>query len=70
LALDEPKITDTKAEEKGYNFCMDKQLLAQVSHVTVDYSYMGFSVESETPLSDTGSKCGSCASAGGCGPGQ
>jgi hypothetical protein len=68
LALDEPKLTDTRAEEKGYRFCMDNQLLAQVSHVTIDYSYMGFSVEPQTPLAEAGSKCGGCASAGGCGP--
>ena len=42
---------------------MDKQLLAQVSHVTIDYSYMGFSVDPKTPLPGAGSKCGSCASA-------
>ena len=71
MALDEPKDTDTKAEEKGYNFCMDKQLLVQVSHVTIDYSYMGFSVDPKTPLPGGGSKCGGCASASsGCGPDQ
>lgn len=50
---------------------MDKQLLAQVSHVTIDYSYMGFSVDPKTPLPGGGSKCGGCASASsGCGPDQ
>ena len=63
LALDDPKDSDSKAEEQGYTFCMDKHLLAQVSHVTVNYSYMGFSVDPKVPLPDAGSKCGSCASA-------
>jgi Fe-S cluster assembly iron-binding protein IscA len=68
LALDEATHTDSRAEEKGYNFCMDKQLLEQVSHVTIDFSYAGFSVEPKLPLPDMGSKCGACASAGGCSP--
>jgi len=69
LALDEPKDTDTVAKEQGYTFCMDNELLAQVSHVTVNFSYMGFSVEPATPLSGGGA-CGSCAVDGGCGPKQ
>jgi len=75
LALDEPKKTDTVAEEKGYKFCMDNELLAQVSHVTVNFSYMGFSVDPDTQLSGGGA-CGSCSMSndggggGGCGPKQ
>lgn len=68
MALDDAKDTDTRAEEKGYNFCMDKHLLAQVSHVTINYSYMGFSVDPEVPLPGGGGKCGGCESAGNCSP--
>jgi hypothetical protein len=72
LALDEPKETDTVAEEKGYKFCMDNELLAQVSHVTVNFSYMGFSVDPDTPLGGGGGGCGGCSAGGGggCGPKQ
>ena len=50
LALDEPRETDAVTEEKGYDFCMDKTLLEKAAHVTIDYSYMGFSVTSASPL--------------------
>ena len=66
LALDEPKDTDTVAEEKGYTFCMNNELLAQVSHVTVNFSHRGFSVEPDTPLSVGGGSCGGCSPGGGC----
>lgn len=66
LALDDAKDSDETAEEQGYTFCMDKQLGAQVGEVTVNFSFMGFSVESEIPLAGAGG-CSSCATAGGCG---
>jgi Fe-S cluster assembly iron-binding protein IscA len=67
LALDEPKDTDTTAEEKGYMFCMNNELLTQVSHVTVNFSHMGFSVDPDIPLNTGGGGCGGCSSAsGGC----
>lgn len=48
---------------------MDKQLLAQVSHVTVNFSFMGFSVDSDVPVSGGGG-CASCSSGGTCGSGN
>jgi len=71
LALDEPKDTDTIAEEKGYKFCMNNELLAQVSHVTVNFSHMGFSVDPAIPLNTGGGGggCGGCKIGGGDGGG-
>ena len=56
LALDEPKEADTIIKEQGYTFCMDTTLLAKAAHVTIEYSYMGFSVTSASPLG-AGSAC-------------
>lgn len=46
---------------------MDKTLLAQVSHVTVNFSYMGFSIDSEIPINAGSGGCTSCAVGGSCG---
>ena len=72
LALDEPKDSDIKAEEQGYSFCMDRELLVMVAHVTINFSYMGFSIDPEIPLPGAGTGCGGCpsAAAGGCSPQQ
>jgi hypothetical protein len=70
LALDEPKDTDTIAEEKGYKFCMNNELLTQVAHVTVNFSYMGFSVDPKNPLNVGGGTCGGCSISGQCGSEQ
>lgn len=46
---------------------MDNELLEKVAHVTINYTYMGFSVDSKNPVNAGGSACGGCASSGGCG---
>jgi hypothetical protein len=66
LALDEPRENDVKAEEKGYNFCIEQALLDQIGQVTVDFTYMGFSVTPQIPLQGGGG-CRSCAVGGSCG---
>lgn len=65
LALDDPKDSDQTAEEQGYNFCMDKQLVSQTGEITVNFSAMGFSVDSALPIAVTGG-CSSCGTSGGC----
>lgn len=67
MALDEPKQEDKTAEEKGYKFCINPDLLDQVGSVTVNFSYMGFSVEPLKPLNAGGSGCSACSVSGGCG---
>lgn len=70
MALDEPKEEDRTKEEQGYTFCMNPALLEQVRGVTVDFGYMGFSIEPLVPLNTGGSGCSACSVAGGCGPTQ
>ena len=52
-------------EEQGFAFCIAKDLLAQIKGVTIDLTYMGFTVDPEVPLASSGGGCGSCGS--GCG---
>lgn len=44
---------------------MEKDLLDKVGHVTVDFTYMGFSVTPKIPLASAGG-CQSCSVGGGC----
>ena len=64
LALDEPNEDDQVFEEKGFTFSVNKDLLEKAGSITVDLSYMGFTVESANQLGG-GSGCGSCG--GSCG---
>lgn len=68
MALDEPKDSDEVFDFDGdIKFVMDKQLLDSAKPVTVDISYMGFTVDSSLPTGGScGSGCGSSGS-GGCG---
>lgn len=61
LALDEPGDEDARFEQDGFAFCINKELLQQVKSVSIDLSYLGFTVTSEVPLpSAGGSSCGGC----------
>ena len=62
LALDKPNEEDTTEEQSGYTFCINAGLLDQVKGVTIDLSYMGFTVEPSVPFANTGGGCGSCCS--------
>lgn len=67
LALDEPGDDDATEEAGGFKFCINKSLLEQIKSAKIDLTPMGFMVEPEVPLPDTGSGggCGGCC--GGCG---
>jgi len=69
MALDEPMDNDTVVEAGGFTFCMASELLKEAEGVTVDLSYMGFTVEPRVPLAAmmASSACGSCGSGGSCG---
>ena len=63
MALDESNSSEDYIEEvSGFTVCINKELYEQVKGVTVDMTYMGFTVEPEVPLSSGGSACGSCGS--------
>ncbi len=65
LALDAATDQDQAEEQGGFTFCINKELLAQVRGVKIDLTYMGFAVEPEAPLPQSGGGCGGCC--GGCG---
>ncbi len=46
---------------------MSPDLAKSVGGVSIDLTYMGFTVEPEIPLASEGSSCGSCGSGGSCG---
>jgi Fe-S cluster assembly iron-binding protein IscA len=60
LALDNPNGTDTVFEEQGYSFCVNNDLYAAAQGIKIDFTYMGFFVESEIPLGGGGG-CAGCA---------
>lgn len=56
-------------EVEGFSFCIDKTLLTSIGGATIDISYMGFTIEPDTPLaSDSGSEssCSTCGTSGSC----
>jgi Fe-S cluster assembly iron-binding protein IscA len=58
---------DTVITTDGFTFCINKNLLEQITGVNIDLSYMGFLVEPETPLAAANSSaCGSCGSGSSC----
>ena len=65
LALAEPAEADARFDVDGLVFCMDKALADTTGGVTVDLTYMGFTVEPKVPLNARG--CGGSCSGGSCG---
>lgn len=66
LALDKPGDDDTVEDLGAYTFCINKELFAQTGDISIDLSYMGFSVDSANPIGGGGG-CSGCGSAAGCG---
>lgn len=63
MALDQVNDTDAVFTHDGIDYIMEKSLMEQASPVTIDYSGMGFRLESSLELTGGCSSCGS----GGCG---
>ena len=66
MALDEPKDTDDTFKAAGYDFIVDKELVTQAGKMTVDMTYMGFTINSSMELGGSGGGCGSSCSSGSC----
>ena len=64
MALDEPKDSDDVYEVKGFKLVVDKTFMQQAKMIKIDFTGMGFSLDSKLDLG--GSDCGSCGSAGSC----
>lgn len=67
LALDTPNEDDSVFESNGYSFCVNKELLEAAKNISIAFSDMGFSVQSELPLGGGGGCSPSCCSS--CGSG-
>lgn len=65
MALDESKDTDDNFEVKGLKFVVDKEFMEKAEKIKIDFTGMGFSLDSNIDLGGGG--CGSCGSGGGCG---
>ncbi len=65
MALDESKDTDDNFDVKGLKFVVDKEFMEKAETIKIDFTGMGFSLDSNMDLG--GGSCGSCGSGGGCG---
>ncbi len=48
MALDEPKNEDETFEIDGFTYLVDRQLLAEVQPITVDFKTFGFHITGGT----------------------
>ena len=64
MALDEPKENDNNYDVKGFKFVVDKEFMKQAKLIKIDFTGMGFSLDSKLELGD--SACGSCGTKGSC----
>lgn len=62
LALDEPNEADRIFDDKGYSFCVNTELLEHAKNIKIDFSDMGFSIQSELSLGGGG--CSGCTACG------
>ncbi len=65
MALDESKDTDDVYEVDGFKYIVDKEFLKEATPIKVDFTEVGFKVESSIKFDQ--SACGSCGSSDGCG---
>jgi iron-sulfur cluster assembly protein len=65
MALDEPKNTDDSFDVKGHKFVVDKDFMGKAERIKIDFTGMGFALDSNMDLGASG--CGSCGSGGSCG---
>ncbi len=64
MALDESKNDDEVFEVDGYRYVINKELLAEAAPVVVDFTEMGFKIDTTMELGESG--CSGCGSAGSC----
>ncbi len=64
MALDESKDTDEKFEDNNITYVIDKNLFEEIKPIKVDYSSMGFKIDSNMKQKPKNSSCSSCSSSG------
>lgn len=69
MALDETKENDEVVtdESSGVIVVADKELLKETGTISIDFTGLGFNIQSENPLEERGSGCAGCGSSGSCG---
>ena len=60
MALDEPKDTDDTFDIKGLTFVVDKTFMENAKTIKIDFSGMGFQLDSNIDLGESG--CSGCGS--------
>ena len=62
MALDETKENDySLTDESGVIIVADNDLLVETGAITIDWTGMGFNLQSEIPLVTASGGCGGCA---------
>ncbi len=64
MALDESKDSDIIFEIGDQPYIIDKELLKQAAPVNVDFTQMGYKIDTSMEMSEAG--CGGCGSEGTC----
>ncbi len=64
MALDEPKDTDDSFDIKGLKFVVDKEFMEKAETIKIDFTGMGFHLDSNIDLGQGGG-CGGCGESGG-----
>ena len=63
MALDEPKDTDDTFNIKGLTFVVDKTFMEKAETIKIDFTGMGFQLDSNVDLGQPGqSGCSGCGS--------
>jgi len=65
MALDESKDTDDVYEIDGFKYIVDKDFLEKAKPIKVDFTEMGFKLDSAIDFG--ASACGSCSTKSTCG---
>ena len=66
MALDEPHGNDDVYDVKGFKFVVDKDFMKQAKLINVDFTGMGFHIDSKMDFGASSSGCSSCGSTGSC----
>ncbi len=64
MALDGSKDSDEIFEIGNQPYVIDKELLAEATHVKIDFTDMGFKIDTNMVMPESG--CDGCGSAGTC----
>ena len=67
MALDEPKDSDDTFDVKGHQFVVDKEFMGKAENIKIDFTGMGFHLDSNIDLGQGEGGCSGCGSTGTCG---